>query len=61
MFRRKGIIILYKTKDGNGGTRQGSYGYLQRFTSYAGLFQRTYEELVEKLGDDFVITNVIKL
>ena len=56
MFKKKCVVIMYKTS-----TITGSYYITGRFVSYATLFLRCKEYLDNNFGDAFVITNVVKL
>lgn len=58
MFRKKGVVIMYKTKNNTTGFRYITGG---RLVSYVTLFLQLKEHLDEIWGDDFVITNVVKL
>lgn len=56
MFKKKCVVIMYKNS-----TITGSIFITGRLVSYATLFLKLKDQLNENLGDDFVITNVIKL
>ncbi len=56
MFRKKCVVIMYETR-----TTICSYYIMGRFVSYTTLFIAAKENLNNKLGDNFAITNVIKL
>lgn len=56
MFKKKCIVLMYKTR-----TLTGSYYMTGRFVSYANLFLAAKEHLDNKFGEDFAITNIIKL
>lgn len=56
MFKKKCVVIMYKNS-----TIIGSISITGRLVSYATLFLKLKDQLNENLGDDFVITNVIKL
>lgn len=56
MFRKKCIVIVYKKSQ-----ITGSIYVTGRFVSYTTLFLRGREYLNELHGEDYAITNVIKL
>ena len=56
MLKKKCVVIMYKNS-----TITGSIFITGRLVSYATLFLKLKDQLNENLGDDFVITNVIKL
>ena len=57
MFRKKSLVIMYRTKNNTGSI----YITGGRFVSYATLFLQLKERLDEIWGDDLIITNVVKL
>ena len=56
MFKKKCVVIMYKNS-----TITGSIFITGRLVSYATLFLKLKDQLNKDLGDDYVITNVIKL
>ena len=56
MFKKKCVVIMYKNS-----TIIGSIFLTGRLVSYATLFLKLKSQLNKDLGDDYVITNVIKL
>ena len=60
MFKKKCVVLMYKACT-NKGSYTGSYYMTGRFVSYTTLFLRAREHLNSEFGEDFAITNVIKL
>ena len=56
MFKKKCVVIMYKSSQ-----ITGSIYVTGRLVSYATLFLKLKSQLNKDLGDDYVITNVIKL
>lgn len=60
MFKNKCVVIMYRAST-NTATYTGSYYMTGRFVSYTTLFLAAKEQLNNKFGEDFAITNIIKL
>lgn len=58
MFRKKGVVIMYRTENNTTGSIYITGG---RLVSYATLFLQLKEHLDEIWGDGLIITNVVKL